>query len=435
MTIFLMQYSTAMAMLIGGGILGLFVLFPMRTWLICWLTRPIVDLHENAKRLIHDEKQPLIPIGPNDDALTQLGQQLNQLATRSHDRIHALETERAKITAILDGMVEGVIALNAQGHILFMNPSARQIFELDAAQGEGQSLLEVIRHRGLADLVDQAQSRGKDGAYHGEIELEPLSHRILDITSLPVPFGSSTKGILLVLHDITTLRRLERMRVEFVANVSHELRTPLTAIKGYLETVLDETAAHPSPHRKFLEVANTHTERLGRLVDDLLQLSNIETGKVSLRVSPVPLNEFMNDISAMFTKDAVQKKVTFINHIPVSLQVQADRDRLTQIFVNLVDNALKHTPESGTISFTAHLEPDGIAIIQVQDTGQGIPSTALPRLTERFYRVDTARSREQGGTGLGLAIVKHLVQLHGGHLHIDSEPNKGTTVHVALPVV
>ncbi|MBI3003014.1 MAG: hypothetical protein HYY54_05255 [candidate division NC10 bacterium] len=237
----------------------------------------------------------------------------------------------------------------------------------------------------------------------------------------------------MVLHDITALRRLEQVRKEFVANVSHELRTPLTSIRGYLETLLDGGLEDATQARRFLDVVHTHTERLSRLVDDLLQLSDLETGKVTLKPAAIALHEVAAHVLAILDSRAAQKRLTLQNDVPADLTVRADRDRLAQILVNLVDNAVKYTPERGRIAVGAARRPGGRVEVRVADTGIGIPSTDLPRVSERFYRVDKARSRELGGTGLGLAIVKHLVQAHGGELTIESELNRGTTVRFTLP--
>jgi len=231
---------------------------------------------------------------------------------------------------------------------------------------------------------------------------------------------------------LAEVRRLEQVRTEFVANVSHELRTPLTVIKGYLETLLDEAPAQPETHRRFLEVAYTHAARLSRLVDDLLELSNLETGKAVLKLSAVDIHGAADEIVAMFEKKAAHKTLVVRNETPTGLLARADRDRLSQVLVNLVDNAVKYTPEGGTVTIGGARRPDQLVALWVSDTGSGIPSSDLPRLTERFYRVDKARSRELGGTGLGLAIVKHLVQAHGGELVIESDLGKGTKVSFTL---
>jgi two-component system phosphate regulon sensor histidine kinase PhoR len=239
--------------------------------------------------------------------------------------------------------------------------------------------------------------------------------------------------VLLVLHDVTELRRLERVRSEFVANVSHELRTPLTCIKGYLETLLDGALDDRAHARRFLEVAGTHAERLDRLIDDLLELSNIESGRVTLAPMRLDLEDVVTGVAAMFERQAAQKNQRIERSVSPGLAVRADRDRLVQILVNLVDNAVKFTPEGGRIRVEAEPGTDRRVEVRVRDTGIGIPSTDLPRLTERFYRVDRTRSREIGGTGLGLAIVKHLVQAHGGELRIESELGHGTTVSFTVP--
>jgi two-component system phosphate regulon sensor histidine kinase PhoR len=215
--------------------------------------------------------------------------------------------------------------------------------------------------------------------------------------------------------------------------VSHELRTPLTCIKGYLETLLDGALDDRDHARRFLEVAGTHAERLDRLIDDLLELSNIESGRVTMVPMRLDLGEVVAGVAAMFERQTTQSRQTLERVVPPRLAVHADRDRLVQILVNLVDNAVKFTPEGGRIRVEAETGPDGRVEVRVRDTGVGIPSTELPRITERFYRVDKTRSREVGGTGLGLAIVKHLVQAHGGELHIESALGHGTTVSFTLP--
>jgi two-component system phosphate regulon sensor histidine kinase PhoR len=258
-------------------------------------------------------------------------------------------------------------------------------------------------------------------------------NRVVAARGAPLGLGPVTGGVLLVLHDVTELRRLERVRSEFVANVSHELRTPLTCIKGYLETLLDGALDDRAHARRFLEVAGTHAERLDRLIDDLLELSNIESGRVTLVPKRLDLGEVVAGVAAMFERRTGQSHQTLERTVPVGLSVQADRDRLVQILVNLVDNAVKFTPEGGRIGIEAGPAGDGRVEIRVSDTGIGIPSTDLPRITERFYRVDKDRSREVGGTGLGLAITKHLVQAHGGELHVESALGQGTTVTFTLP--
>ena len=417
-----------------GALLAFAVVLALGLFLSRRVTRPVTEMRSIAGRMAEGDFAQRVPISGTDE-IAGLGRTLNLMAERLSEKIQDLEGERTKVAAILDSMVEGVIAFDQHGRILLMNHAARRIFDLGREQAEGRPLPTIIRHTEILDLVmGRPQSNG-EATRRREIELGPPVERILDAHASSMALAPSGQGTLLVLHDVTELRRLERVRTEFVGNVSHELRTPLTSIRGYLETLLDGALDEPANARRFLEIAHTHAERLSRLVDDLLQLSDIETGKLVLKTAPLHLYEVAADVVAFFEKQAAQKSLTLLNRVPTDLRVQADWDRLTQILVNLVDNAVKYTPEQGQVTLGARHEADGLVSVWVTDTGIGIPSTDLPRITERFYRVDKARSRELGGTGLGLAIVKHLVQAHAGELWVDSELGKGTTVHFSLPGV
>jgi two-component system phosphate regulon sensor histidine kinase PhoR len=291
----------------------------------------------------------------------------------------------------------------------------------------------------MDDLLKKAIHQ--EGGAGAEITLVHPRRRILAGTAVAMRDAQGiVQGTVLALRDITQLKRLEEMRMEFVLNVSHELRTPLTAIRGYAETLLDSGFADRENSQKFLEIIHRHSERLGRLLNDLLELSNIELEKTPLHLRPVPIPELARQTMTLLTSQAEKKRIQLSTAIPEELPpVLGDRDRLVQILVNLVDNAIKYTPEGGIVTVTARVAPAeaqggrGAVELVVTDTGIGIPQKDLPRLTERFYRVDKARSRELGGTGLGLAIVKHLVAAHGGTLSIESKVGEGTQVRVALP--
>lgn len=363
-----------------------------------------------------------------------LGGHIQRLVGNVKKRMTSLEEERAKIIAIMENLVEGVVAFDSKGKVLFTNSSAHRILGLDAKAIQGQSVWELIRNQELAGLVEGCQELAWHERRQAEIELYPPVSMVLEVYALPFPISNQKKGSVLVLHDVTELRRLEQVRTEFIENVSHELRTPLTAIVGYLETLVDEPSLETPNNRKFLHVAHQHAERLSRLVEDLRSLSEIESGKILLRCELVPLREVAQDVCEMFHNQLSKKNLRISNTIGVEASAWADRDRLIQILVNLVDNAIKYTPAGGLISFQAIPLPDQGISLQVNDTGQGIPSIDLPRITERFYRVDRARSREEGGTGLGLSIVKHLLQLLSGKLRVQSELGKGTTMEVILPL-
>jgi len=369
------------------------------------------------------------------DEIGTLGRSLNVMASRLREKIQDLEQEQSKTTAILDAMVEGVIAVDGQEHILLMNERARAMFGLGGIRGEGKPFLEVIRNADLHEIFRAVHAGAEAGPIRRELLLTSPATRTLSVNAVRLAIPGDRPGMVMVLHDVTALRQLERVRTEFVANVSHELRTPLTAIQGYLETLLSGALDERENARRFLEIVLRHSERLGRLLNDLTDLSNIELGKVTLRREPVRIADVVGSVIDIIAPRAARARVTVGARIPADLaEVSADRDRLSQILINLIDNAVKYTPEGGSVTVTARNREDGTIEVAVADTGIGIPPADLPRITERFYRVDKARSRELGGTGLGLAIVKHLVMAHGGELRIESEQERGTTVRFTLPV-
>ena len=280
-----------------------------------------------------------------------------------------------------------------------------------------------------------------------EIGLDRAGANVLQVTATSVDAGPiAGHAFILVFHDISQIKRLERIRRDFVANVSHELRTPLAAIAGYTETLLGGAVDDPDKARRFLGIVERHTERLGRLVNDLLTLSDLELGRTELRRGLVRAENVIEATFEVLRARAAQQGLTLEHEIaPGMPPLDADQDRLEQALLNLVDNAIKYTPSGGHIIVRARpVPPTGDAArrgsaaeygeLSVEDTGVGVPSEDLPRLTERFYRVDKARSRELGGTGLGLAIVKHIIQAHGGSMTIESELGRGTTVRLIVPV-
>jgi two-component system phosphate regulon sensor histidine kinase PhoR len=356
--------------------------------------------------------------------------------------LERLEQESHRSRMIVENMAEGLMLLDGRGRISLINPAAQSLLGILKDAAVGRTALEAVRSNELDDLLHAAlRTEGGAGA---EITLIYPRRRILAGTAVAIRDAAGAHhGTVLVLRDVTELKRLEEIRMEFVLNVSHELRTPLTAIRGYTETLLDGGLDQPEEARTFLETIRRNAERLGRLLDDLLDLSNIELERTPLHIRPVSLEEVARQVTSTLASKAQQRSVKLATRIPADLPpILADRDRLTQILVNLIDNAVKYTPEGGSVTVQATLrEPaaDGTAPhsraieIVVEDTGIGIPRKDLARVTERFYRVDKARSRELGGTGLGLAIVKHLVEAHHGILAIESELGRGTRVRVTLP--
>ena len=428
------SYDALRRVMIAGGLVALAVAFGIGVFVAGRVTRPVVEMQRIAHAMSEGRFDVRAPVRSVDE-LGALGRALNMMMARLREKIGDLEEERVKARAILDGMVEGVIAVDGHEAIVLMNERARAMFGVGAGRGEGKPFLEVIRNAELHEVFRQSRSAVADAPLTREVRLRHPVPRILQMSAVPLRLaGGGEPGVVIVLHDVTALRRLEQVRTEFVANVSHELRTPLTAIQGYLETLLGGALEEPEHARRFVDIAFRHTERLGRLLNDLTDLSNIELGKVTLRLAPVRFSHVVDSVFEIIRPKAEGGRVGLIADVqPPDLTVHADHDRLAQILINLVDNAVKYTPENGWVTVRARAGDGSQAEIRVRDTGVGIPAADLPRITERFYRVDKARSRELGGTGLGLAIVKHLVIAHGGELSIESEQGRGTTVRFTLP--
>ena len=419
--------------MLASGLVALAAALAIGLFVARRVTRPIVDMQDIARRMSAGDFTARAPVRSPDEIGT-LGRALNAMTARLRGEIQDLQQEQAKATAILDGMVEGVIAVDGRDAILLMNERARTILGLGAARPEGRPFLEIVRNVNLHEILRAVRGVGEAGMSRHELRLAAPTDRRLQVNAVPLRLAGDEVGAVMVLHDVTELRRLEQVRTEFVANVSHELRTPLTSIHGYLETLLGGALEERDNARRFLEIVFRHTERLGRLLDDLTDLSNIELGRVALRLEPVRLDEVVDSVLAIIAPRAESGRVALAADLPAGLPpVSGDRDRLAQILINLVDNAVKYTPEGGRVTVSARPAADGRVEVAVADTGVGIPPTDLPRITERFYRVDKARSRELGGTGLGLAIVKHLMLAHAGELAIESTPGRGTTVRVTLP--
>jgi two-component system phosphate regulon sensor histidine kinase PhoR len=427
------SYASLHQVMLAGGGVALLVALGIGIFVAGRVTRPVVDMQSIARQMSEGNFLVRAPSRSTDEIGT-LGRSLNVLAARLREKVQDLDQERAKVTAILDGMVEGVVAVDGHEHVLVMNERARAIFGLGAMRGEHKPFLEVIRNVELHELFRDSRAGSPGCVLRREVRLAAPAGRVLEVQALPLALGGDEWGLVMVLHDVTELRRLEDVRTEFVANVSHELRTPLTAIHGYLETLLEGALEEPEHARKFLEIVFRHTERLGRLISDLAELSNIELGRITLALAPTQLGEVVDSVVAIIGPRAARGGVRLASAVPPGLvAVTADHDRLVQILINLVDNAVKYTPRGGDVRIGAEPISGDRVEVTVTDTGIGIPRSDLPRITERFYRVDKARSRELGGTGLGLAIVRHLVLAHGGELAIESEVEQGTTVRFTLP--
>ena len=365
------------------------------------------------------------------DALEALAASLNDSAGRLDRAIRTLTEERNLSSAILDSMVEGVAVVNASERLLFANEGFAEILELDAPPKSGSSLLEIVRQTELLEAV-RAVVKGAPRV-EAEISTGTLRQRFFAVTVASVR-AMETSGAVIVLHDITDLRKLERIRRDFVANVSHEFKTPLTAIQGFAETLLAGAIDDPRNRIRFLQIILEHSRRLARLTDDLLELSKMDADRLDLELDRLSVSQFVQSCMETTQRSASEKNL----HVSVTLpgaipDVAADRRRLSEVLQNLLDNAMQYTPSGGSIKVSASSDGEEVTFT-VSDSGIGIPKVDQPRIFERFYRVDVARSREVGGTGLGLSIAKHLVEAHGGRIWVDSEVGQGSQFHFTVPV-
>jgi len=339
---------------------------------------------------------------------------------------------KAQQQVLFNSMLEGLLLLDRNRKIYLANRAFKNLFGLKI-ELRGKTIMEALRVHELDDLVNQVEAKGQVLNY--ELKLPDLSERWLQVNAAAISNSAGEReGTILVFHDLTRLKQLERTREEFVANVSHELRTPLSLIKGYVETLLDGARNNPEVAERFLRIIERNTQRLDLLIQDLLTISALESERIKLVLQPVNLRPLAEKIFADLNSRAENKNMELINELP-DLMAKADTNRIDQVLANLVDNAIKYGRPHGQVSIGGK-KIDGEEIeIHVRDDGPGIPAEALDRVFERFYRVDKARSRDQGGTGLGLSIVKHIVQAHGGKVWVESELGKGATFFFTLPAV
>jgi two-component system phosphate regulon sensor histidine kinase PhoR len=365
------------------------------------------------------------------DALDRLSHSLNQTAARLDRTIHTLTEERNLSSAILGSMVEGVLVVNGSERVVFANQSFAEILESKVPPQPGSGLVEVVRQ---TELIEAARKvLAGESRVESEIVTGTLRQHFFAATVASVR-ASETNGAVIVLHDITDLRKLERVRRDFVANVSHEFRTPLTAIQGFAETLLAGAMNDPQNRERFLGIIVEHSRRLARLTEDLLMLSKMDADRLELELRRIPVGPFVESCIETSTPRAKEKDLKLLVNLAERVpDIAGDRRRLTEVLQNLLDNAIQYTPAGGQIMVSASANNSEV-IFTVSDTGIGIPQADQPRIFERFYRVDVARSREVGGTGLGLSIAKHLVENHLGRIWVESEVGRGSEFHFSVPV-
>jgi two-component system phosphate regulon sensor histidine kinase PhoR len=345
-------------------------------------------------------------------------------------QLQAASQSQSQQEALFDSMAEGMLLLDQAGRIQLANRAFSSLFGL-TIDVRSRTIMEALRLHELADLVDFLGTQRQVLGY--ELKLLRPKERWLQVNGAAILNGDGRRhGTILVFHDLTRLKQLERVRQEFVANVSHELRTPLSLIQGYLETLLGGAKDNPELSTRFLQTIERNAERLRLLIEDLLTISELESGRLQLELQPVPLRAVVEKVLADFKSRAAAKQIALVDKTP-AISVRADPARIEQVLCNLVDNAIKYGRPQGSVTLAARPTEPGQVEVAVHDDGPGIPSESLERIFERFYRVDKARSREQGGTGLGLAIVKHIVQSHGGRSWAESQVGRGASFFFTLP--
>ncbi len=395
------------------------------------ISNRIVRLTEFSRRVAEGDFHP-ISLEHSNDELADLSRTLNQTALRLDKTIRTLTAERNQSAAILASMEEGVIVIDTEQRVTFCNDAFCRAAGVSSREWEGRPALELIRHSDLLSMIRKALAG--NAVVHGEVVVGSVRTRSFAVTSTPVKSGTSTAGAVMVLHDITEIRRLERARRDFVANVSHEFRTPLTAIQGFAETLLEGALEDSGNRRRFIEIIHDHALRLGRLTDDLLRLAQIEAGQLNLEFGPLSASDFIQPCLETTRVKAAQKELKLETQFTPGLpSIVGDLHALQGVLQELLDNAIRYSSPGGQIGVNVSFNAYEM-VISVSDTGMGISKMDQDRIFERFYRADPARSRESGGTGLGLAIAKHLIEAHGGQIKVESEIGKGSIFSMVLPI-
>ncbi|PYK31690.1 MAG: hypothetical protein DME57_02865 [Verrucomicrobia bacterium] len=412
-------------LLLFGAIAGstiAFVYFVRRKWIAPWR-----EMESLVAKVGRGEQPRTFLIGGSKDA-RRVSVALEEILTRQRELDRQIGERATGQKAILSAMQDGLLVVDAQSRMALMNPAFCELFGV-REDSLGSPLLETVRDPAVRRIVNETLTERRAG--QGEFV---IGQREFEMSSVPMGVDNGAiSGAVVLFHDITDLKRADEIRRDFVANVSHELRTPLSILRGYIETMLDDPKMPRSETSRILEVMDQHSKRLGLLANDLLTLAQLESGKSTLDLSEIDLLRFFGDLVRDWDKKFAAKNLRAVVEVADDCPgIRADEARLREVFDNLLDNAVKYSNESGEIRLIARRRNNEIAL-SVSDQGIGIAPDDLPRIFERFYRADKARSREMGGTGLGLSIVKHIAQLHGGSAEAESQPGEGATISLILP--
>jgi two-component system phosphate regulon sensor histidine kinase PhoR len=395
------------------------------------ISLPIEEIRKGAERFSRGDFQSRVPVYESEE-IGSLSETMNQMAKELNERINTITRQRNELEAVFSSMVEGVVAVDTDECIISINHAAANFFECDAEIVQGSCVQEFIRNTELQKFVQSVLSGNKQ--IEKDIELFSGTERIVNAhgTVLHDSKGDSL-GALIVLNDVTKLRKLENIRKDFVANVSHEIKTPITAIKGFVETLRDGETKTPEQRERFLEIIDKHAKRLEAIIEDLLDLSRIEQdSEKNILLTETNVSSVLNNSVQLCRDKADEKNIGIEISCNEHVSVKMESRLFEQALVNLIDNAIKHSGKGNNVLVSATQTKDEL-VISVLDHGCGIEKRHIPRLFERFYRVDKARSRNLGGTGLGLSIVKHIVQAHGGHVSVDSVVGEGSIFKIHVP--
>jgi two-component system phosphate regulon sensor histidine kinase PhoR len=418
--------------IVFGSVVIALIIAGISLYLSRRISRPIGEIKQGAEAFAEGNFRHRLP-SPDSEEMAGLTDAMNQMASQLDDRIKTIVRQRNELEAVLSSMEEGVIAIDKEEHILSINRAAAEIFALKPEEYQGRLIQEAIRNNEFQRFVTNALS--EDRPIAGDIILYQNGERILNAHTTPLRgVDDNDIGILVVLNDVTQLRKLETVRRDFVANVSHELKTPITAIKGFVETLLQGSVETPEETDRFLRIIEKHTDRLTAIIEDLLKLSRLEQNDEgnSIQLEKGSVIGVMQSAIQVCRQKADEKNIQIGLNCKEDLFVNRDAHLLEQAVVNLLDNAIAYSKQDSAVNVEVK-STESELLISVEDNGIGIAKEHLSRLFERFYRVDGARSRKLGGTGLGLSIVKHIIQAHGGYVTVQSTPGKGSVFTIHLP--
>ncbi|WP_026584596.1 two-component system histidine kinase PnpS [Bacillus sp. J33] len=412
--------------------LSLFVIIMLGTRITARYTKPIESATKVAIELAKGNYRARTYEDQADET-GMLSTSINVLARNLQEMVKSQEMQQDRLGALIENMGSSLILIDSRGYINLINRPYKEVFNVNPSEYLYKLYYEVIEHKGITDMIEEIFMTEQKVKKQLIIPVN-IERRYFEVYGVPI-IGTNDewKGILLVFHDITELKKLEQMRKDFVANVSHELKTPITSIKGFSETLLDGAMEDKQALNDFLNIILKESDRLQSLIQDLLDLSKIEQQGFSLTIQPMDLTVALEDVIAIMKGKAAEKDIVFeYKRDESSVYIEGDVHRLKQVFINIISNAISYTPNKGTIYISLE-ETEKAVFAEIRDTGIGIEASEIPRIFERFYRVDKARSRNSGGTGLGLAIVKHLVEAHKGSITVNSEVGKGTSFTIELP--